>query len=181
MLTVLAFLLMASTGGEDAAPARLRSANSQLVGCKVVRQGQEASHSTRRCKGLGGYVLLVHDDDDRMSIDVVTPGGKVHPLDLWKVVSTDFSELGKRAEWKLRGSLPIALVVQYVVNELAEGREKRTDTPNIVTIWTVAKVTPTEICVTDKFRGSTARAEASRAAATADSRPCLPGRGSESR
>src|SRR6266480_643982 len=54
-----------------------------------------------RCPGVGGYSLLVAEDDLRQNITVVTPRGTRHSLGLWEVVSSAFSHVGSKAEWRI--------------------------------------------------------------------------------
>ncbi|HEX8423312.1 MAG TPA: hypothetical protein VF634_07870, partial [Pyrinomonadaceae bacterium] len=122
--------------------------------------------------GVGGYKLLVSEDDARMSVTVVDPRGKEHPLEYWNVISSGFSSLGDKAEWRIkkqRGRVnPFALIVRVNASENPEDASKKTS------YLAVAKITPQQICVTDKIAPSaTANEEARRAADASASKPCL--------
>ena len=166
--------LLALTLALQSAPAGLQSVYTSLAArdCKTVMTSEEGSSSTQRCVGVGGYNLLVEDSDARMSVTVVAPGGKKHDLKYWQVVTTAFSAIGEKAEWRVKRQgkrqVPVALIVRLNAQENAERPEKQTS------YLTVAKITPEQICVTDKIApGANANEEARRAADTAASRPCI--------
>jgi hypothetical protein len=125
-----------------------------------------------RCRGVAGYSLLLSEGDLRQNVTVVTARGTKHSLDLWDVVSGGFSSLGPKAEWRMarqNGKLvPLALILRYNANEDPAQSTKRNS------YLAVAKITPTEICVTDKIpHGPKANEDARRAADSAATRPCL--------
>ena len=125
-----------------------------------------------RCPGVDGYSLLVAEDDLRQNITVVTPHGARHSLELWEVVSSAFSHLGSKAEWritKLKGKvLPIALIVRFTASEDAAQPNKTTS------YLAVSKITTESVCVTDKISaGTNANEEARRAADVSGTKPCL--------
>ena len=158
----------------QSAPAALQSAYTSLnaADCKTVGASDEGSSSTQRCAGVGGYSLLVEDDDARMSVTVVAPDGKRHELKYWQVITTGFSALGEKAEWRVRRQggrdAPVALIVRVNASEDAERPERKTS------YLAVAKITAGRVCVTDKIAPSAdANERARRAADTAASRPCV--------
>src|ERR1051325_4453515 len=125
-----------------------------------------------RCRGVGGYALVLSEGDLRQNVTVVTKQGTKHSLDLWDVVSGGFSSLGPKAEWRMarqNGKLaPVALILRYNANEDPAQPTKRNS------YLAVTKITPTEICVTDKIPpGPNANEDARRAADNATTRPCL--------
>lgn len=116
-----------------------------------------------------------------MSVDVVSPTGRVHPLDFWHVVSDQFSSVGKQAEWRTSSDsgrvLPVALVVPLDVDLATEDRDQNTESYKKVRYWVIARIGVDEACVTDKLDdGVDASIRVERAVATAATRPCLPGR-----
>lgn len=124
------------------------------------------------CPGIAGYGLVIHSDDNRVSIDVIAPDGRVFPLDYWHVISTHFTHLGKQAEWRTRGKgqqqIPKALIIRVNAHEDVEHPEQFTS------YLAVAKITADEICVTDKIQpGSEQNTLARRAADAAANKPCL--------
>jgi hypothetical protein len=127
--------------------------------CRVTATDEESESSSSRCPGVAGYELNVHEGDLRMSIDVITPDGREHPLNYWSVISSGFSSLGPRAEWRMRGGRPIALIVRMNASEDPE------DSSRITSYLAVAKITPSAICVTDRVPPSADANEAARRAA----------------
>jgi hypothetical protein len=154
--------------------AALQSVYTSLAArdCATVGTNAEGARSVQRCRGVGGYGLLVEDADSRMSLTVVAPGGERHDLKFWQVVTTAFSAVGEKAEWRVRRqgrrSVPVALIVRVNANESAERPELTTS------YLVVAKVTPQKVCVTDRIApAADANERARRAADTAAARPCI--------
>jgi len=138
---------------------------------KAITSDERGSYEAR-CRGVAGYNLIVEEGDLRTNIKVVAPGGTEHSLDLWTVVSSAFSSLGPRVEWRMsrRGSksTPVALIIRYNASE-------NVDNPNKTTSYlAVAKITSSETCVTDRILpGPNANADARRAADAAATKSCL--------
>ena len=87
-------------------------------------------------------------------------------------MSGGFSSLGPKAEWRMalqnRKLKPVALILRYNANEDPESSTK------VTSYLAVAKITPTEVCVTDKISpGPNANEDARRAADAASTKPCL--------
>ena len=125
-----------------------------------------------RCRGVAGYALLLSEGDLRQNITVITPKGAKHSLELWDVISGGFSSVGPKAEWRMtmqNGKLsPVALILRYNASEDPDQPNKQNS------YLAVSKITPTEICVTDKILpGPKANEDARRAADTATTKPCL--------
>ncbi len=125
-----------------------------------------------RCRGAAGYTLIVTEGDLRQNVIVVTPKGAKHPLELWDVISGGFSSVGPKAEWRMakeNGKLtPVALIIRYNANEDPESPNKQSS------YLAVTKITPSEICITDKILPSAnANEEARRAADAAATKPCI--------
>ena len=150
--------------------AAIRSVYTSLAeaDCRRVEQNEETGDTTSRCPGTAGYALLVHDWDARMTIDVVAPDGRTHRLRYSGVITSAFSSLGPRAEWRMRNGKPIALIVRVNAFE-------NPDTPSRATSYlAVAKITPGETCVTDRIPpAANANEAAQRAADRSSSRPCM--------
>ena len=158
----------------QSAPGALQSAYTSLAArdCKTISAHEEGARSTQRCAGVGGYGLLVDDFDSRMSVTVVAPGGKKHDLRYAEVITTGFSAVGDKAEWRVRRQgkrvVPVAHNIRLNASEGGAHPEKQTS------YLVVAKITPGQACVTDKIGpAADANAEARRAADTAASRPCI--------
>ena len=141
--------------------------------CKTLTSSDDEGGSYEgRCPGFGGYKLLVTEGDLRQNITVVTPKGTKHSLDLWSVVSSAFSSLGPKAEWRTRRVknkvTPVAMIVRYNASENPEKPEQTTS------YLAVVKITATEICVTDKVPpGAKANEDARRLADASATKPCL--------
>jgi hypothetical protein len=136
--------------------------------CKTVETAEEGAYSVQKCAGVAGYALLVEDDDSRQSVTVVSPDGKKHPLNYSQVITSGFSSLGEKAEWRVEKKggklLPLALIVRVNASENPEKPEQKTS------YLAVAKLTANEVCVTDKVKSN----EEARAAADASAdKPCL--------
>lgn len=136
--------------------------------CKEIVYDEEMATSQMRCPGVAGFSLDVHDSDNRMTIDVLTPDGKSHPLDYWRVITPFFCTLGDKAEWRLNAQgRPIALIVR--VNASDPEVETRT-----TSYLAVAKITPEKICVTARIAPSAKANEEARIAADAAAKaPCF--------
>jgi hypothetical protein len=140
--------------------------------CKTLKLFKEGEGSIQSCAGIAGYKLLVEEGDLRTTITIVAPNGKKHPLDYWHVVTSAFSTVGEKAEWRVIKSkgklLPTALIVRVNASEDAENSEK------ITSYLAVAKITPQKMCVTDKINpGATQNEEARRAADASATKACL--------
>jgi hypothetical protein len=136
--------------------------------CRLLEVDEESGSSSQRCPGTAGYALKVMEGDVRMSIDVIAPDGKAHELNYWSVITSGFSSLGSRAEWRMRGGQPIALIVRVNASENPE------DSSQLTSYLAVAKITPREICVTDRIAPAANANEAARAAAdNSAGRPCI--------
>jgi hypothetical protein len=156
-MPLLAYVPDAESVYTDLAPAR----------CKTVETNEEGAGSVQKCPGVAGYELLVEDDDARQSVTVVSPDGKKHPLNYWQVITTAFSSLGEKAEWRVEkkgGKVrPFALIVRVNASENPEKPGQKTS------YLAVAKITDTAVCVTDKVKTN----EEARAAADASAdKPC---------
>jgi hypothetical protein len=141
--------------------------------CRKIKSAEAGDDGYEgRCPGVAGYALLLSEGDLRQNITVITPKGVMHSLELWDVISSAFSSVGPKAEWRMtmqNGKLaPVALIVRYNASE-------NTDQPNKLNSYlAVSKITSTEICVTDKILpGPSANEDARRAADTAATKPCL--------
>ena len=150
------------------------SVYTKLVGkgCKTLTTDKETGSITQVCPGVGGYRLKVDHDDDRATITIIDPAGKEHALNYWQVVTTAFSSLGEKAEWRVikkKGkTTPIALIVRVNASEDPENSRK------ITSYLSVAKMTAQQACVITKIKpGATQNQEARRAADAAANQPCL--------
>jgi hypothetical protein len=135
--------------------------------CKTVELTDDEGGSYKgECKGTAGYKLHVIEGDLRQTITVVDPKSKEHPLRFWEHFGV-FSAVGPKAEWRLKGKTPVALIVRLNVSENPEDASKTTS------YLVVAKITPDFACVTDMIKPSrTQNADARKAADKAANIAC---------
>ena len=158
-----------STASGDSTAA-IRSVYTSLAeaDCRLVEKDEETGATSSRCPGTAGYALLVHDWDARMTVDVVAPDGRTHRLRYSGVITSAFSSLGPRAEWRMRDGKPVALIVRVNAFEDPETPDRA------VSYLAVAKITAREVCVTDRIPpAANANEAARRAADQSASRPCV--------
>ena len=134
--------------------------------CRTIKtETTGAGDYEGRCPGVSGYYLTLLEGDLRQNIIVTTPKGSKHSLELWDVVSGGFSSVGPKAEWRMATAkgkqAPVALIIRYNASEDPDNADKRTS------YLAVAKITATEICVTDKVLPGPNANEAARIAADA--------------
>ena len=102
---------------------------------------------TMTCPGVHGFKLHVLYDDERSSVNIVTPDKSVLPLNYWEVVTRGFSTLGNRVEWRVdktkAKATPIAVIVR--VNALDQSDVEH---PKRVALLAVAKISRRAACVT---------------------------------
>ena len=134
--------------------------------CKTedVDEGMPGNYSGK-CAGAGGYDLEVYLDDGRNSLGVVLPSKKTVGLDFWYYFG-NFSALGEKAEWRMKGKTPVALIVRLNVSD--KGDEKPPTSYLIV-----SKISATEACVTDIVKpAKNQNSQAQRLADKASTKPC---------
>jgi hypothetical protein len=169
VLAALATAASASNTANTASPPPRTSIYTSLAAaqCRTLEVHEIGSSSVQRCAGVAGYHLLVLDDDSRMSITVVDPRGKEHPLDLWTLVSTSFSSLGPVAEWRVEGrsKTPFALIVRFNASD--------PETAAVTSSLAVVKITPDSACLVDVIPpGPRANEKARDSADAATTRSC---------
>jgi hypothetical protein len=154
-LTVAFTVLLAWVTPSPAQDVRPTSVYTDLSGknCRQVTAIGETGASVHRCRGVGDYALLVLDDDDRMSLTLIAPDRREHPLDFWTIVTTSFSTLGPKAEWRVvkkdGRTVPVALIVRVNANV-----QENPDRAKKVSYLVVTKITAGEVCVTDRIDSS---------------------------
>lgn len=135
--------------------------------CKTVESDTEGAGWYRgRCVGTAGYQIEVTEGDLRQSIDVVAPNKKKFQLEFWNI-SGAFSYTGAKAEWRMKGKTPIALIIRFNANEDPEDYKK------VTSYLTVTKITKNEICVVDVVKPMKSQNEQARKLAdVAATKPC---------
>ena len=151
------------------------SANAQLTSrytsiaektCRKIKltKADEGVILHRRCQGVGGYRLDIFSGEEHEYMSVRTPGGKSFDV---SINPASYSFLDKRAEWRMRGAAPVALIVRFNMS-MPDG--KPTDLALVV-----SKLTRTSACVVDSVFGSKDQnAKARKIADTASRRKCKP-------
>lgn len=134
--------------------------------CKTIEQSDEGAGWYRgECKGVGGYKLEVTEGDIRQSINVITPSKKNFELNFAQV-SSAFSTVGARAEWRMKGADPVALIVRFNASDVE-------DSTKSTSFLVVSKISKTESCITDVVNpGKNQNAEAQKLADAAANKPC---------
>jgi len=126
------------------------------------------------CEGVAGYKLELPDTDLRQTVNVIYPNGSKHELQFGQVVSSAFSELGEKAEWRVVNKdgkvRPVALIVRFIVS-IADARPE--NPPPDISFLTVSKITVDKACVTDVVNpGKDQNVKARELADSSSSRPC---------
>lgn len=148
--------------------AQNKSVYTNLVAHKCrpvsIDQGMPGNYQGR-CQGVAGFDLDVYLDDERNSIGVVLPSKKTVGLDFWNYFR-NFSELGEKAEWRMKGANPVALIVRLNVSDQSDDGKK-------TSYLIVSKISPTGSCVTDIVKpGKNQNAQAQSLADNAAAKPC---------
>lgn len=141
--------------------------------CLVVSRDEGSGISTRRlCQGVGAYKLAILSVNNRVSIDVIYPNGKVYPLNFQELMS-GFMSLGEQAEWRILSGkrlIPKALIVEVKVYEDSENPEK------FMSYLFISKIIRDGACVTDMIpSGPQQNIRAGLAADSAVEKPWIPG------
>ncbi|MBL8194863.1 MAG: hypothetical protein JNM06_13785 [Blastocatellia bacterium] len=140
--------------------------------CKTIKFDEESSYSEQICPGVAGYKLRVIEGDLRVTINVVDPKGKEYELKMQEVMGAGFSNIGQKAEWRVKKQgnqiIPVALIVRFDLIENPEEYNKSTS------FLTVAKITSSSICIVDKVRPNKEQnLQARKIADIAQSKGCL--------
>ena len=154
-----------------AAGAMPRSVYTPLTPDACTTVAMDDGGSAQRCPGTAGYALLIYEDDLHQTVDVVASGGAAYPLDYWSVVTSAFSVVGERAEWRVEGTGRRARPVALTVRVTAQTGEEPV---RYTSMLAVARVSAAGACVTDVILASAdMNARARRAADRSAGRPCL--------
>lgn len=140
--------------------------------CKTLEANPDEGGSYHgECKGVGGFKLEVFEGDLRQTVDVVFPNGKKSELNLSSNVSSAFSAVGDKAEWRVTGkgknAKPYALIIRYNANENPDKPEERTS------YLVVSKIMKDSACITDIIRPTPDQnKKAQKAADESANKPC---------
>ncbi|MFN2579080.1 MAG: hypothetical protein ABR607_15500 [Pyrinomonadaceae bacterium] len=117
--------------------------------CRTIRSTtKEGGSYVGVCGGVAGYRLQIEEGDLRQNIQVVSPNGRKHSLEMWNIVGSGFSLLGQKAEWRIKHqngkTVPVALILRYNVAD-------SDDSSKSTSYLAIAKITPPKTCITDKI------------------------------
>ncbi len=170
LLAIGMMLLIANPGGA----AEIRSLYTDLTdkACQVTGQAKagEGDWVNLLCPGVFGYQLTKVDDDARQSLSLVRDG-KVQGLHFFGHVTPAFNHLGDKAEWRMQGQEPMALIVRMHIQEQApDGASHKRQ------VLIVSKLAAAQSCVVKIINASKekdANHEAQAAADRAHDMACL--------
>ena len=141
--------------------------------CRTIESNADEGGSYKGvCKGVGGYKLEVLEGDLRQTINIIAPNRKKYQLQLWNKVSSGFSAVGDKAEWRVvragKTVKPTALIFRFNVSDNPAKSEENTS------YLVVVKITKQTACVTDVVKPSAnANVEARRLADESANKPCF--------
>lgn len=155
-------------------PQKIESIYTDLAekNCKTIESEAQGDTWYRgECVGVAGYKLEVIDGDARMTLDVISPTGEKSELELWTNVSSAFSELGLKAEWRViregKKVKPIALIVRYDFGNVDVKPGKQS-------YLLIIKIADDSACLTDLVKPSgDQNIKARKLADKAGKKPCL--------
>ena len=132
--------------------------------CQAVKSSDDGDDGYRgMCKGVGGYKLELLEGDLRQTINVIAPNGTKSELDLWTAVSSAFSSVGGKAEWRVTQSgktvAPQSLIVRFNASENPD------DSSKITSYLVVVKLSGNSACISEVIKPSALQNEKARQAA----------------
>lgn len=134
--------------------------------CKTTESNEEEGGSyIGECPGVGGYKLELTEGDLRQTINVIAPNKKKFELN-FSQVSGGFSTIGEKAEWRMKGDNPVALVVRFNVADVEDSTK---NTSHLI----VSKISESSACITDVVKpGAGQNEEAQKLADAASTKSC---------
>ena len=114
--------------------------------CRTVIE--EEISITQYCKSFANIEVEVLGDDLRQSI-TLKRNGISYPLEYWRKISTAWSLLGKKIEWRYpkgQADNPIAMIARFNVSEDLDNPDKMTS------YLVVSKISRDIICPVGKIR-----------------------------
>lgn len=135
--------------------------------CKTLEANpNEGGSYIGECLGTGGYKLRVMEGDLRQTVSIVAPNKKLLPLEFMSFFS-GFSAVQDKVEWRVKGKIPVALIVRFNVSEDMEDSSKTTS------YLIVSKITKNSACIVEMVKpGASQNVLAREAADSAASKPC---------
>ncbi len=140
--------------------------------CKTIESSEEEAWIVQECPGVGGFKLEVSEGDLRQTITVISPSGKKSELDYSGNVSSGFSALGEKAEWRVKKVgekvTPFALITRFNVSENPDKPEKTTS------YLVVTKISGDGSCIVEVIKPVTNANEKARVSAdNSAEKPCM--------
>ena len=134
--------------------------------CKTIKSNPDEGGSYEgECPGVGGYKIRLIEGDIRQTIDIITPAKKRFELNFWSFYG-GFSAIGAKVEWRVKGTVPVALIARYNVSRADD--EQKNDS-----YLMISKIGAKESCVVDVIMpGAKQNEEARIAADKASTMPC---------
>ncbi|MCG7872264.1 MAG: hypothetical protein N0C81_00825 [Candidatus Thiodiazotropha lotti] len=127
-----------------------KSVFTSLSNCQAFTDRTDPNSTPYKvCPGVAGYQLIVRKvGAGRKSIEIRPDSQQPFPLSYQAVVTKEMFHLGEQAEWRVAelssGIKPVALIAEVHAHENLDEPDQVT-----TTFFAVAKISATEICVTD--------------------------------
>ena len=111
--------------------------------CKTIESNtDEGGFYIGECDGVAGYKIELTAGDARENINLISPSGKKLVLDFNRV-SAAFSDVGAKAEWRVKDNKPFALIVRFNAFEDNQNPDKATS------YLIVSKIKDNTACLTN--------------------------------
>ncbi len=134
--------------------------------CKATKESNDDGY-IGICPGVGGYKLELLEGDLRQTVNVIAPNKKKFELNLWSSVSSGFSSIGAKAEWRMKGTIPTALILRFNASDNPE------DSTKITSYLVVVKIKKTSACIVEIIKPSkTQNADAQKSADSVVNKSC---------
>ncbi|EMD9247158.1 hypothetical protein ACX4ER_003144 [Cronobacter dublinensis] len=105
-----------------------KTTSIQDEACTKIKEDKYTGVAEFRCAGVSDYSLRVLYDDNRMSLDVVTPDNLRHPLELWDKVTRSFYYIENDIEWHLKSDggkkVPVSMIIAVRSNNVDNAPER---------------------------------------------------------
>ncbi|TDN54842.1 hypothetical protein EC843_101900 [Buttiauxella sp. JUb87] len=140
----LGFFLLLISAQTYAMQGKLTTIQDDL--CVKINEDKYTGATEHKCEGIAGYELLVLYDDNRMSLNIISPEKKQYPLELWSIVTTSFSSLENEVEWRVPDQKRQGQAMAMIVKVTSAGPDAGM-TPT--SWWVIIKLASDNVCVTN--------------------------------
>lgn len=164
-------LLFSSTAAT--ASDQVKSIYTKITKADCIQRidDRETGAYTLNCAGIGGFRLLALRDDERSSINIITPSKRQFKLDYWDLISPGFTSLDAKAEWRVversGKQTPIGLIIRIILLDQSD-----LEHPRKISYLAVARIANDMSCVTSVIRADS-RESIARARKDADTKNSL--------